>query len=657
MSSLSYQAPGVYVEEVPSAQQPIAGVGTSTAGFIGIVPDVVYLPVPNPDYDPVLARAMRQLEALQARRKELEKAGTLAANQAALDNQQAALQTAAQRALDAAQQMWDQEEQKRKAAEAREKTASEALATAGTAVKDAQTALKGAADEGKQRAQSDLDAATSKEAASDRAHREALDELNVLTQSVADKKTALDNAKTALEQAAQPSPAADTASTATSTATATTTTTTTTTTTAEGGASGSASQASVVETEPDTFTRDDLSAELRAPSLVRPYFLKPFPVKVDPLDTKFCTNFTEYADRFGSFSAYQETPDQPYPNSDKWIYSAYFPGHHALTHAVNGFFRNGGTRVYVARIRDESELEAALERFKSIDDLSIIAAPGLPRNADTWESLMSHAENRENCFAILDAPGVVNDGKSDDLDIGKLSYSNPGSVLPRASKNAAVYFPHIEVVDPAKQLQDADPRRLVGAKYRGRTYVAPSGHIAGIYSRTDAERGVHKAPANCVVRGALEVKYYISKPVQMELNPQGVNAIRIMNNAVTVWGARTVSGDANGEWKYISVRRLFLFLQKSIELGTQWIVFEPNDPALWAKIRLNITAFLTNVWRSGALFGVKPEEAFYVKCDAELNPPEVRDAGQVVTEIGVAIVRPAEFVIFRITQATGIGQS
>jgi hypothetical protein len=126
-----------------------------------------------------------------------------------------------------------------------------------------------------------------------------------------------------------------------------------------------------------------------------------------------------------------------------------------------------------------------------------------------------------------------------------------------------------------------------------------------------------------------------------------------LNGNITVWGARTIGGDKNGEWKYINVRRLFLYLRESIDEGTQWIVFEPNDPALWSKIRRNVSAFLTNVWRSGALFGLTPEEAFYVKCDAETNPPEVRDVGMVVTEIGVAIVRPAEFVIFRITQSTG----
>ncbi|MCK7494846.1 MAG: hypothetical protein MZW92_29830 [Comamonadaceae bacterium] len=156
-----------------------------------------------------------------------------------------------------------------------------------------------------------------------------------------------------------------------------------------------------------------------------------------------------------------------------------------------------------------------------------------------------------------------------------------------------------------------------------------------------------------MLRGALEVKYYVSKRVQEGLNPQGVNCLRIMGNAVVAWGARTLGGDRNGEWKYINVRRLAGFLEESIDEGTQWVVFEPNEPALWSKIRLNVSAFLTNVWRNGALFGLTPEEAFYVRCDEELNPPEVREEGKVITEIGVAIVRPAEFVIFRIAQFTG----
>jgi hypothetical protein len=168
----------------------------------------------------------------------------------------------------------------------------------------------------------------------------------------------------------------------------------------------------------------------------------------------------------------------------------------------------------------------------------------------------------------------------------------------------------------------------------------------------DNDRGVHKAPANEAIVGALDVSQPLSKAEQDGLNPKGVNCIRVLNGNILVWGARTVGGDANADLKYINVRRTLLFLRESIDEGTQWAVFEPNTPDLWQKISRNISAFLTNVWRSGALFGTTPQEAFFVKCDAETNPPELRELGQVVTEIGVAIVRPAEFVIFRISQFT-----
>ena len=161
---------------------------------------------------------------------------------------------------------------------------------------------------------------------------------------------------------------------------------------------------------------------------------------------------------------------------------------------------------------------------------------------------------------------------------------------------------------------------------------------------------MHKAPANEPLMGVLGVKYAISKAQQDGLNPQGVNCIRNLNGNFTIWGARTLGGGDNKDLKYINVRRTLLFLRKSIEEGTQWVVFEPNEPGLWQKITRNITAFLTNVWRSGALFGTTAQEAFYVKCDKETNPESLRELGQVVTEIGVAIVRPAEFVIFRIQQ-------
>jgi phage tail sheath protein FI len=167
---------------------------------------------------------------------------------------------------------------------------------------------------------------------------------------------------------------------------------------------------------------------------------------------------------------------------------------------------------------------------------------------------------------------------------------------------------------------------------------------------------VHKAPANEIIRGALGVETLVSKEDQAGLNPEDINVIRKFNGNITIWGAHTLAGKENADWRYINARRLFLFLRESIDEGTQWVVFEPNDPSLWARITRNVTAFLTNVWRAGALFGATPQEAFYVKCDAETNTPDVRDLGQVVTEIGVAIVKPAEFVIFRISQWAGPSQ-
>ena len=314
-------------------------------------------------------------------------------------------------------------------------------------------------------------------------------------------------------------------------------------------------------------------------------------------------------------------------------------GQRLLAQAVFGFFNNGGTRAYVMRFAALGDLQAptSLDPFDAIDEISLIAAPGVS-DATVQSNLVSNCTKPgiQNRFAILDSAETVT---------GALTLSNIHP--PPDSDYAAFYFPWVQVFDP--------PSKLMGSP-DGLVYVAPSGHMAGIYARVDTQRGVHKAPANEVVLGALDLKYGVSRALQDGLNPKGVNCIRNLNGNIRVWGARTIGGDDNTDFKYINVRRLFLFLRASIDGGTQWVVFEPNDATLWAKITRNVTAFLTNVWRSGALFGATPQQAFYVKCDQETNPPEVRDLGQVVTEIGVAVVKPAEFVVFRISQWAGPGQ-
>jgi phage tail sheath protein FI len=302
-------------------------------------------------------------------------------------------------------------------------------------------------------------------------------------------------------------------------------------------------------------------------------------------------------------------------------------GENYLRHAVFGFFNNGGSRCYVVLIDDTSQLKDAVDALAAIDEIALLAAPGLVAKTNQ-EQLLSHCENKEGIFyrfAILEGDKT---GTTDSAE--KLG-------MPRPSKYGAYYFPWIKVFDP---------------HLKGLLEVPPSGHIAGIYARVDEERGVHKAPANETIRGASGVSQPLDKVTQGTLNDKGVNCIRVLNNNVLVWGARTVGGDENQDLKYISVRRTLLFLRKSIDQGTQWVVFEPNTRGLWQKITRNVTAFLTDVWRSGALFGDTPQEAFYVRCDDETNPPSLREKGVVVTEIGVAIAKPAEFVVFQISQFT-----
>lgn len=335
-----------------------------------------------------------------------------------------------------------------------------------------------------------------------------------------------------------------------------------------------------------------------------------------------------------------------------------------LAHAIYGFFNNGGSRCFVINVgapesapaakvqpgdklgdkKDEKPVvqsgnssrdglfigrdggpgaRTGLKCMDEVDEIAIVAAPGQISPA-VQDALLSHCETRKDRFAILDSPETINGG------VDKLP-------KPRDSKYGAFYFPWIQVYDPDK----------------GNIFVPPSGHIAGVYSRTDAERGVHKAPANEIIRGALGMKYNVSKGEQDLMNPKGINAIRYMNGAIRIWGARTLSTDPS--WRYINVRRLFIMVESSIERATQWVVFEPNDHRLWKRVQRTISSFLTLLWRQGALMGTSPEQAFYVKCDDETNPPEVIDAGQLVVEIGLAPVKPAEFVIFRIGQMASGG--
>src|SRR5215831_3785864 len=336
----------------------------------------------------------------------------------------------------------------------------------------------------------------------------------------------------------------------------------------------------------------------------------------DPGMPVLCTTFGDFTRHFGGFST---DPDQ-----------------NKLAQGVYGFFNNGGTRCYVMRFTEPAGLQdpLSLAAFDAIDEISIVGAPGI-HDPVVQTNMVDHCENMSDRFAILDPPDIPQNG---DLTEGNIKVAHN-------TDYGALYFPRLKIFDIATKLTQADSD--------GEIYVAPSGHMAGIYSRVDHERGVHKAPANEVVHGALDIEFQISRSLQDGLNPGGVNCIRNINGDIRVWGARTIGGDLNADLKYINVRRTLLFLRKSIDHGTQWVVFEPNDRTLWQKIVRNVSAFLTTVWRDGALFGSTPQEAFYVKCDDETNPPEERDLGRVTTEIGVAIVRPAEFVIFRISQWAG----
>ena len=277
--------------------------------------------------------------------------------------------------------------------------------------------------------------------------------------------------------------------------------------------------------------------------------------------------------------------------------------------------------------------------LEAIDEVTMLCVPdltaALERGMLDMEgfkavqlAMIAHCELMADRVAILDPPPSLNAQQIKDWRVNEAGYD---------SKYATLYWPRLKVMDPTK----------------GKAIlIPPSGHMAGVWARNDDTRGVHKAPANEVVRGAITLELNITKGEHDQLNPIAVNCIRSFpGQGIRVWGARTLSSDP--EWRYLNVRRLFNFVEESILSGTNWVVFEPNDPKLWDSVRRTVTMFLRRVWRDGALFGRTPGEAFFVKCDEENNPPENRDAGILTVEIGIAPVKPAEFVVFRISQFSG----
>lgn len=270
-----------------------------------------------------------------------------------------------------------------------------------------------------------------------------------------------------------------------------------------------------------------------------------------------------------------------------------------------------------------------LKALEAIEDISIIAAPGSTAKgvADAQAitlALISHAERVRYCIAVLDS---VQGDSIADARAWKAQFD---------SSHAAFYYPWVRIMDPASGVENVYP---------------PSGFVAGIYARNDVDRAVWKAPANEVVRLAIGFEKAISKAQQEVLNPEGVNAFRFFEGrGYRLWGARTASSDP--EWKYVNLRRYFAYLERSIDKGTQWAVFEPNGERLWANVRSTISDFLLNEWQNGALLGDRPEKAFFVKCDRSTMSQNDLDNGRLVCLVGLAPLRPAEFVIFRIGQWT-----
>jgi uncharacterized protein len=299
------------------------------------------------------------------------------------------------------------------------------------------------------------------------------------------------------------------------------------------------------------------------------------------------------------------------------LFGGYFGEGKYMPYAVEGFFENGGKRCYVCNVND-GDYSGVLTKLEGVD-APIIYSPNAQAVVGLPAALISHCERLQSRFVIFDS----------------IRGQNPSSVTkPRDSSFAALYYPWIYVKENGTD-------RLC--------LVPMGGHVAGIYAHTDIEVGVHKAPANQIVNGAAGLEIQMTSHQQDSLIPQGINSIRnFQGRGLLVWGARTLSSDP--EWKYVTVRRLLIYLEASIKKGTAWVAFEPNSEVTWTKVKALTENFLMQTWKSGMLLGAKPEEAYFVKCDhSTMNQSDV-DCGRLNVLIGVAATKPAEYIIFRVNQ-------
>jgi phage tail sheath protein FI len=304
-----------------------------------------------------------------------------------------------------------------------------------------------------------------------------------------------------------------------------------------------------------------------------------------------------------------------------------------LAHAVDLYFKNQGQRAYVVRVegtvgntgRNDTAYRTGLPCLEVLDDVNLVAMPD-GNNVVDQKALIEHCEKMRYRFAIIDSPPDPRDvGDTHDVRLQK-------EKLVSSKGYAAIYHPWIQVQDP-------NTKRI--------RVVPPCGAVAGIYARMDIQKGVHKAPANELVIGALDTEIAVDQADMAELNRIGVNVIRkFTGRGLLVWGSRTTSSDSI--WKYISVRRTVMYLERSISNGTEWAVFEPHDEITWSEAKRSVVEFLTRSWKDGMLLGTRSEEAFLVRCDRTTMTQADIENERLIIEVGVALTRPSEFIIFRV---------